>query len=177
MKRLFLIPVVSGLILAFCLPAYCGQSTSILEVSIHVGELCTVNAHTLKFDNWNPKKHKSSEGAIANGSVDVTCSKSTRYKIALDAGDNLKAGRFRQMKSKKGGDYMPYKIWKDPHRKREWGDSDTEDTTYPAGTSLCVKGRRGLQSHPIYGTVWPEPRKNGFSSGWYTDEIRVKVYY
>jgi spore coat protein U-like protein len=175
MKRLFLFPVISGLILAFCPPAYCGQSASTLVVSLHVGELCTVDTHSLKFDNWNPKKHKSSEGAIAKGSVDVTCSKRVRYKIALDAGDNLKAGRFRQMKNK-SGDYMPYKIWKDKRRKREWGDSDFGDT-YHAGKSLFVKGNSTGKSHPVYGTIWPSPRKNSFPSGDYTDCINVKVYY
>lgn len=175
MKRLFLFPVISGLILAFCPPAYCGPSASTLEVSLHVDELCTVSTSPLAFDEWNPKKYNPSEGAIAEGRVDVTCSKSVHYKIALDAGDYLKAGHFRQMKNK-SGDYMPYKIWKDRHRKREWGDSDF-DNTYPAGTSLCVKDRSGRQSHPVFGTVWPWPRKNGFPSGWYTDVVNVKVYY
>ena len=72
------------------------------------------------------------------------------------------------------GDYLPYKIWKDPYRKREWGDSDF-DNTYPAGRSLCVKGCSAVQSHPVYGTVWP--RKKGVPAGLYTDVVNIKVYY
>jgi len=175
MKRLYLFPVVAGLILAFCSPAYCGQAASTLEVTLHIDELCTVSTSPLAFDKWKPKDKKHSKGATAEGSVSVTCSKSTHYEITLDAGDNLKAGHFRQMKNE-SGDYMPYKIWKDPHRKREWGDRHHGDT-YPAGTSLSVNSRSTGKSHPVYGTVWPWPRKNDFPPGRYTDEVRVKVYY
>ena len=168
MKQLLLFPVVSGLILAFCPPAYCGQSASTLNVSINVVELCTVTTSPLAFGDFNPSK-----GAAAEGSVEVTCPKGVPYKIALDAGENLKAGHLRRM-SNDSGDYLPYKIWKDPHRKREWGDSDF-DNTYSAGESLCVKGCSAVQSHPVYGTVWP--RKEGVPSGLYTDVVNVKVYY
>ena len=177
MKWLFLIPIVFGLVLAFSPPAYCDQAASTLEVSITIVGLCTVTTSPLAFDEWKPKKYNPSEGAIVEGSVDVTCPKGVPYKIALDAGENLKAGRFRQMKNKKSDDYIPYKIWKDRHGKKEWGDSDTEDKTYRAGTSLFVKGRSAGQSHPVYGTVWPSHRKNGFPSGWYTDVIKVKLNF
>ena len=169
MNRLLLFPVIlSGLVLAFCPPAYCGQPASTLDVSINVVELCTVTTSPLAFGDYNP-----SEGAIAEGSVEVTCPKGVPYKIALDAGENPKADLFRRM-SNGSGDYLPYKIWKDPYRRREWGDSDF-DNSYPAGRSLCVKGCSAVQSHPVYGTVWP--RKNGVPAGLYTDVVNVKVYY
>jgi spore coat protein U-like protein len=168
MKRLFLIPVVSGLILAFCPPAYSGQSASTLNVSISVVELCTVTTTPLEFGDYNPL-----EGSAAQGSVEVTCPEGLHYKIALDAGENSKAGHLRRMVNGSGG-YLPYKIWKDPHRNKEWGDSDF-DNTYPAGRSLCVKGTSTVQSHPVYGTVWPS--KKDVPAGMYTDVVGVKVYY
>ena len=168
MKRLILIPVVSGLILAFYPPAYCDPSASLLTVSLNVVELCTVTTSPLDFGEYNP-----SEGAAAQGSVNVTCPEGVHYKIALDAGEYSKAGRLRRM-SNGSGDFLPYKIWKDPYRKHEWGDRH-HDNTYPAGRVLCVRGCSTVQSHPVYGTVWP--RKEGVASGQYTDIVNVKVYY
>ena len=54
MKRLFLIPIVFGLVLAFSSPAYCGQPASTLKVSLHVGESCTASISPLEFGDYNP---------------------------------------------------------------------------------------------------------------------------
>jgi spore coat protein U-like protein len=169
MKRLFLFPVVSGLILAFSPSVYCGPSASTLNVSINVVEMCSITTSPLEFGDYNP-----SEGAAAEGSVEVTCPKGLPYKVALDAGENSRSGHLRRM-SNGSGDYLPYKIWKDPHHRCEWGDSDF-DNTYPAGRSLCVKGCSVVQSHPVFGTVRPHKKKD-LPTGKYTDVVNVKVYY
>ena len=112
MKRLLLFLVVSGVILAFSPAAHCGQPNDTLDVSINVVELCTVSTSALDFGDYNPRT-----GVTAEGSVDVTCPAGVSYKIALDAGQNSKPGRWRRM-TDGDGHYLRYRIWKDSCRKR-----------------------------------------------------------
>ncbi len=91
--------------------AMAGTASTTLDVSVTVGNVCTVSTAPVNFGTYD-----SISGNNASGSVTVSCNVGANYSIALDAGAN----GYRQL-SNGLGNYMSYELY-DP-MGNVWGDN------------------------------------------------------
>lgn len=108
---------------------------------------------------------------VALGSIAVTCPASVTYKIGLDKGQNLAAGK-RQMAL--GSQFIPYNL---KYNANEWGDMGLATLepsyveTFPAPAVTAI-GTGSPQSFMISGDAWIE---HATTAGTYTDTLIVTL--
>lgn len=126
-----------GLSLIFSSPLHAGSASGTLEVSLTVLPGCSVTAAPLAFTA------RAGSAAEAEAPIDVRCSAQTGVEVSLDRGRHA-VGALRRMVSETG-EPVPYAIYSDPARTREWDGSADATVTPDRALRLVAYGR--LEAH------------------------------
>ncbi|MBF5004655.1 Csu type fimbrial protein [Diaphorobacter caeni] len=109
---------------------------------------------------------RSVDAADASGSLLVTCTKGTPFKIGLNNGLNA-SGSQRNMKHSTTSDTIPYGLFTNTGRTTAWGDLST--------TPFSGTGTAAEVSIPVYGRV-PTGATN-VPAGAYEDTVTATISY
>lgn len=141
--------------------------TATLTVSLTVNAACLVDANDLIFGTVNPLSGSPTDGAAA---LSVTCTNTTPYQVALNAGTG---GGATVASRKMKGQLHPtavlaYSLYRDSTRTQIWGQTAPTDTKSGTGTGLP-------QSLTVYGRVFAG--QNTVQVDSYRDTVQVTVTY
>ena len=126
-------------------PALAETASAPLQVTATVLKSCELSTSPVAFGTVTP----SLTGvADATGAVDVVCTKSTPYTLALSTGTNSSDFVARNMVGGGGNtDQLAYNLYTTAARTTVWGDA-TAGTSTVAGT-----GTGAVVSHAVYGRL------------------------
>jgi len=122
---------------------------------------CSASASTIAFGVYT-------EGNAANftGTVTVTCTSGTSYKVGLNAGLNSPDGKQRDMYGGNGGqNTLNYSLYSDAGRTTYWGNTPGTNTVAGIGTG-------NAQTYTIYAQI---PATDLGALGNYADTITVYI--
>jgi spore coat protein U-like protein len=160
------------LLLALLAPALAqaaGNSVgNTFQVQATIVSSCQVTGTTLNFGNTIDAL-AAAVPLDATSTLTVTCSNTTPYTVALNAGVNAGgASNFSTRKMKSGSNTLGYQLYTDTGRSTVWGDGTASSST-SAGT-----GTGSAQTLTIYGRL---PSLANAVPGAYTDTVTVTVTY
>ncbi len=160
-----LISVTGGIAALLCAgTAQAATQTQNMAVSMTVSAGCTVTAGTIAFGSQSSLQANVDQ----QGTFTVTCTNSTPYTIALDAGANGASVANRRMKGGAGNtEFVNYSLFTNAARTANWGNTVNTDTV--AGT-----GNGASQTLTVYGRV---PSQTIGSPGAYSDNVTITVTY
>ena len=161
--RYFVFAAITGCV-AFGAPASAQTATGNLNVSVTIVAGCTVAGGTIAFGTQT-----SLQTAIdQTGTVNVTCTNTTPYTVALTAGANGASVTTRRMRGgATNAEFINYALFTNAGRTTNWGQTIGTDTV--AGT-----GNGNAQPLTIFGRV---PAQAIGSPGSYTDTVTVTVTF
>lgn len=167
MNRLLSLVAVTCTALAIALvasPAQAQTATNTLTVEADVLGVCTIDAATLDFDNYD-----ATAGDLDDSSdITVNCTQGSTFWIGLDLGGDP-AGTTRQMAN--GTSRLQYELYRDAARTQAWDNTDGGLGTVAAthtGVGL------GAQTIPVYGTI---PGNQLVPAGYYSDSVTMTVNF
>jgi spore coat protein U-like protein len=151
--------------IAFCLasPAFAQTASSNMSVSATVIKVCIVSAGTLDFGNYNAS---SMSANTSTATIAVTCTNSTTYEVALDAGGGS-GGTTTTRRLSAGGDTLQYQLFRDSGYSQNWGNTSGSDVAAGAGTGAAI-------NLTVYGRIAAGQYR---TPGAYTDTVTVTVTY
>lgn len=139
-------------------------ATTTFQVTATVLSVCTVSATNLAFGNYDASSGTPND---ASSTVTTTCSNTTAYTVALNAGTGSGATvALRKMTN--GANTLNYSMYTTAGRTTVWGDG-TLSTVTQAGT-----GNGSGQALTVYGRV---PTSQYVTAGSYTDTVTATVTY
>lgn len=104
----------------------------------------------------------------ASTTLNVTCTKTTPYSVALNAGTNAGSGsNFGSRVMKSGNNNLPYQLYLDAGRTQVWGDGNSSGLFTGTGTG-------SQQQLTVYGRL---PSLNGIVPGSYADTVTLTITY
>ena len=155
--------LISGLLAtAFAVgAAEAATTTGSIGVTTTVQATCTVSAAALTFGTYT--------GAVANATsaLQVTCTSTTPYSVALNAGLGAAASTTLRKMTGAGGITVNYSVWQDAGHTSNWGN--TVGTNVVTGT-----GNGAAQSISAYGQI---PAGQLVTPGAYTDTLTATINY
>ena len=158
------VSLIAVMVMAMTLPALGGTATGQFDVTATVLDNCAVTASDLAFGNYAPS---SGSPVTASTTLQVTCTPSLAYTIALDGGTTTGMVGARAM-SDGGVNRLSYGLFTTSGYSTIWGDG-TGATQTVAGT-----GNGAAQPHTVHGRI---PASQFVTAGRYTDRITVTVSY
>jgi len=165
-RRTILASAALGLCIAA--PLWAADATTTFNVLITVTAACDIS--TVAPTSVNFGSQPSTATNIDNqGALNVTCTPSAPYTIALDDGQNSTNGADgRRMTD--GSDFIPYQLYRDAGRTAAdvWGSTAGSGGNVYSGT-----GDGTVQNLPVYGRV---PSTN-VPAGSYSDVITATITY
>jgi spore coat protein U-like protein len=139
-------------------------ATTTFQVTATVLSVCTVSATNLAFGNYDASSGTPND---ASSAVTTTCSNSTAYTVALNAGTGSGATvAVRRMTN--GANTLDYSMYTTAGRTTVWGDG-TLSTVTQAGT-----GNGAGQALTVFGRI---PTGQYVTAGSYTDTVTATVTY
>jgi spore coat protein U-like protein len=139
-------------------------ATTTFQVTATVLSVCTVSATNLAFGNYDASSGTPND---ASSTVTTTCSNSTAYTVALNAGTGSGATvALRKMTN--GANTLNYSMYTTAGRTTVWGDG-TLSTVTQAGT-----GNGSGQALTVFGRI---PTSQYVTAGSYTDTVTATVTY
>ncbi|WP_158218738.1 Csu type fimbrial protein [Roseateles aquatilis] len=166
LKRTLLIAIVLG---ASAMSAQAANPTSAsgtFQVGATILVACNVTGSTLTFGAIDPLQNPGP--ADASTSLNVTCTKTTPYSVALSAGTNAgNPSAFGSRVMKNGNNSLPYQLYLDAGRTQVWGDGNSSGVYAGTGTG-------SQQALTVYGRL---PSLNGIVPGNYSDTVTVTITY
>ncbi|WP_372803609.1 Csu type fimbrial protein [Paracoccus seriniphilus] len=155
---------LAGCLALLPLAALSQTATDSFDVRITIAEECEITStETLDFGNAGVL----STNVDATAVLQVTCTNSTPYDIALDAGDGSGATVGDRLMTSAASDTITYRLYSDSGRTSIWGETSGTDTQGATGNGSA-------QSYTIYGRV---PVQTTPAAGDYTDTVGVTVTY
>ncbi len=140
--------------------AHAATATGNMVVTATVLDTCLlVVPPTMVFGNY------SASVIDAQSDITVTCTGTTSWDIAIDAGGS--ADIAARTMSEVGGDTLTYQLYTDASRSTVFGDGTT-------GSKVTGTGSGVLQTVPIYGRL---PASQYSDIGAYTDTVTVTLTY
>ncbi len=140
--------------------AHAATASGNMIVSATVLDTCVlVVPPTMAFGNY------SASVIDAQSDIAVTCTGTTAWDIAIDAGGS--ANIAARTMSEVGGDTLSYQLYTDASRSTVFGDGTT-------GSKVTGTGSGILQTVPIYGRL---PASQYSDLGVYTDTVTVTLSY
>jgi len=144
-------------------------ATTTFGVSATVLKNCTVAATNVTFNNYTP-----TAGAVtANGTVSVSCTKSTTFTVSLNKGSGTGTIAQRLMSDDAAGDTLQYNLYTTSGFATVWGDG--------TGTSVSQGGTGTGMGTPVtltvYGNLPDNATNQAAPPNAYTDTITVSVAY
>ncbi len=143
-------------------------ATTTFPVSATVVKTCSVSATALAFGNYTP----GSGAATGTSTVNVLCTKSTSFTVALNGGTTT-GGTISQRLLVNGTNILQYNLYTDSNRTILWGDGTTG--VAPTGTGL---GTGTAVPFTVYGNLPDNATNQAALPGLtYNDLITVSVAY
>ncbi|OWQ92317.1 hypothetical protein CDN99_06835 [Roseateles aquatilis] len=142
--------------------------TNTFQVTATINSSCTVSGSNLNFGSAIDPLAAATP-LDATSTLTVTCSNSTPYAVALNAGANAGgATNFSSRTMLSGASTLAYQLYLDSGRSTVWGDG-TSSSSSKSGT-----GTGSAQSISVYGRI---PSLANVVPGSYTDTVTVTVTY
>lgn len=142
--------------------------TNTFPVTATITSACTVSGSNLNFGSAIDPLAAGTP-LDATSTLTVTCSNTTPYTVALNAGANAGgATNFSSRTMKSGSDTLGYQLYLDSGRSSVWGDG-TSSSSAKNGT-----GTGAAQSLSVYGRI---PSLANVVPGSYTDTVTVTISY
>jgi spore coat protein U-like protein len=137
-----------------------GSSNGNVSVTETAPATCSASASSLDFGSY------TGAASIASATIDITCSQTSLYSVALGGGSSL-TGTTRRLAGPSSS-FIGFDLFSDASRTVPWGD----DTAL--GTSVSGTGNGTTQQLTVYGRTiaGPAPRP-----GSYSDTVVVTVSY
>ncbi len=142
--------------------------TNTFQVQATITSSCTVSGSSLNFGSAiDPLA--SATPLDATSTLTVTCSNTTPYTVALNAGANAGgATNFSSRTMKSGTDTLGYQLYLDAGRTTVWGDGSA------ASSNKTGTGSGTAQTLSVYGRI---PSLANVVPGSYTDTVTVTISY
>ncbi|MBO9688762.1 MAG: spore coat protein U domain-containing protein [Mitsuaria chitosanitabida] len=143
------------------------SASATFQVGATILVACNVTGSTLTFGGAiDPLQ---TPGPVdASTSLNVTCTKTTPYSVALSAGTNAgNASAFGSRTMKSGNNNLPYQLYLDSGRTQVWGDGNGAGVYTGTGTG-------SQQVLTVYGRL---PSLAGIVPGNYSDTVTVTITY
>lgn len=134
--------VLAGLVGASS--AFAGTATSNFQVTATVAATCTVSSTSVSFGTINPA---ATGTATATGGISATCTKSTPYTLAVNAGSGTFASRTMSGATSGNTDKLAYNLYKDSGYTTVLGDGTNSTST------IASTGTGAAQSFTTYGSL------------------------
>ena len=132
-------------------------ASNTFQVTATVISSCTVSGTTLNFGNTIDPLAAASP-LDATSTLSVTCSNTTPYTVALNAGSRS----------------LPYQLYLDTGRSSVWGDGTASSATVPGTGTGTGTGTGSEQTLSIYGRL---PSLANVAPGAHTDTVTVTIPY
>lgn len=139
-------------------------ATTTFQVTATVLSVCTVSATNLAFGNYDASSGTPND---ASSTVTTTCSNTTGYTVALNAGTGS-GGTVAVRRMTNGANTLDYSMYTTVGRTTVWGDG-TLSTVTQAGT-----GNGAGQALTVFGRI---PIGQYVTAGSYTDTVTATVTY
>ena len=143
------------------------SASATFQVGATILVACNVTGSTLTFGgSIDPLQ---TPGPVdASTALNVTCTKTTPYSVALSAGTNAgNASAFGSRTMKSGNNNLPYQLYLDSGRTQVWGDGNNSGVYSGTGTG-------SQQVLTVYGRL---PSLAGIVPGNYSDTVTVTITY
>ncbi|MFJ7353477.1 spore coat U domain-containing protein [Phyllobacterium sp. NPDC097923] len=147
-----------------------------LQVRIVIGEACKVNPGGSAELHFGSRGDVTGAATTANttkdgkGSIQVQCSKGTKFSIALGDGKNPDPNGTIVRNMKNGtGETIPYELYSDSTNKTLWGSGSK------SGSPLASEATGGLDSFQVFGLIPKQPKNP--KTGTYEDTVAVTVTF
>jgi spore coat protein U-like protein len=159
-STLFGLGLVSG-------AAQAATATTTFNVRITITAACDISTTAPTDVNFGTQP-STATNVDNQGALNVNCTPSAPYTIALDNGQNGTDANTRKMSS--GTALVPYQLYRNATRTAAdiWGS-----TTGTGGNVYAASGTGTVQTVPVYGRV---PNTN-FAAGSYADVITATITY
>lgn len=154
-----LLGVIAG-IFAATGPGHATTTTANIAVSMTITPTCQTNLTTLAFGTY------AGVQSDVTASVNLTCTNSTPFTIAINAGQQS-TGNYQWNMAGPGATRLAYQIFRDSGRTNLWGGSQGVDTVGGTGTGAAVV-------IPMYGRM---KAAQYVQPGAYTDTVTMTVSY
>lgn len=157
----------AALALLVTVPALAGSGGGSFQVGATILVACNVSGTNLNFGgNLDPLATSGPVDTSSN--LQVVCTNTTPYSVALNAGLNAGGGsNFGARAMKSGNNTLPYQLYLDTGHATVWGDGASSGVYHGTGTGSS-------QSLTIYGRL---PSLNGVAPGTYSDTVTVTISY
>jgi len=163
----FFLVAVAGVVASLASPARAATATTTFNVRITITAACDI-ATTAPTDVNFGSQPSTATNVDNQGALNVNCTPSAPYTIALDNGQNGTDANSRKMSS--GTALVPYQLYRAASRTPAdvWGS-----TAGTGGNVFAGTGTGTVQNLPVYGRV---PSAN-FPAGTYNDVITATITY
>lgn len=168
MRKVLLAATVGATLLASA-SAGAVTTTTTFQVSATVLKTCSVTAGALGFGNYTP----GAGAATASSTVNVNCTKSTGFTVALDAGTTTGATIAQRLMKDSGSNTLQYNLYTANTYTTVWGDGSGTSATQ-AGTGAGVAT---AVPFTVYGQLPDNVTNQAAPPGSYTDTVKVTVTY
>jgi spore coat protein U-like protein len=147
--------------------AHAATATTTFNVRITITAACDISTTAPTDVNFGSQP-STATNVDNQGALNVNCTPSAPYTIALDNGQNGTDVNSRKMSN--GTSLVPYQLYRAASRSAAdvWGS-----TTGGSGNVLAGTGSGSVQTLPVYGRV---PSTN-FPAGSYADVITATITY
>ena len=149
----------------FATPLWAATVQAPFTVSATVEQVCAVSATNLGFGAYDASAGSANN---ATGTVTVTCTPSSTYTIALNAGTTSGGTVAARLMSDGSSHTLSYNLYSDSNRTTKWGDG-TLSTSTVGGTADGTH-----QPYTVYGQV---ATGQFVVSGSYSDTVTATVTY
>lgn len=165
--RKILTATMAAAALAAAGTAGAATATTTFGVSATVLKTCSVAAAALGFGNYTP----GAAALAANTTVNVKCTKSTPFTVALNGGTTT-GGTIAQRLMTNGTDTLQYNLYTTAGFATIFGDGTTGVTVPGVGTGLAT-----AVAVTVFGSLPDNAANQAVSTGAYADTINVTVTY
>lgn len=163
MKRSLYFTTSGLLLLSLVDIAFSVTATGTLAVTATIGSSCNISSATMAFGTYTGAANN------ASGTINVLCSLTTPYTIALNVGAGTGASfTNRVMTGVTVSNKINYNLYTTNARTTVWGDG-TGSTATVAGVGLGLN-----QAISVFGTI---PATQTLSIDSYTDSVGITITY
>lgn len=144
--------------------AMAGSATTTFQVTATVNASCAIAATNVNFGSVTPAANGD---ATATGSITATCTKTTPYTLAINAGSGTIANRTMAGADSANTDKLAYNLYTGSDHTTVWGETIGADT-------VGLNGNGAAQVSTIYGKL---PLNQYIRPDSYTDNLTVTINY
>lgn len=161
--RTSLKPLAVAAVVLLPVAAFPATTSSTLLVNATVTTACIVATLPVAFGSYSPTAGTATTGA---GTITVTCTAGTPYKVGLDQGA-ASGATVTTRKMANGANLLPYGLYQDSGYATNWGNTPGTDTVNKTATVTA-------DAITVYGSI---PSGATVPAGVYTDTVNVTVSY